>query len=267
MDPFQVRLVGGSNDAEGRVEVLYGGSWGTICGKWWNMRDARVVCRMLGFDGALEAPRSAKFGQGSGHILLTGVSCDGTEDNLAYCAHAGIGRYSCSHTWDAGAICYSGAHPNPFQVRLIGGANKAEGRVEVMHDGSWGTVYDWIWDLRDAMVVCRMLGFDGALEAPTSARFGQGSGPILLVSVSCDGTEENLADCAHFGVGDYSPWGHANDAGAVCYSLESTSTFEIETTDSSSPITTVEGLSKDASMHSNTLEPFISDEPGHLQSN
>ncbi|XP_063963109.1 putative DMBT1-like protein [Lytechinus pictus] len=172
---------------------------------------------MLGFDGALEAPRSARFGQGSGRVLLKYVNCEGTEDNLADCAHAGIGLYSCSHARDAGTICYSGANPNPFEVRLDGGAIDAEGRVEVMNGGSWGTICDYWWDLRDAMVVCRMLGFDGALEAPRSARFGQGSGRVLLKYVDCKGTEDNLADCAHPGIGRYS-CSHANDAGAVCYS-------------------------------------------------
>ena len=80
-----------------------------------------------------------------------------------------------------------------------------------------GTVCSINWDLRDARVVCRMLGFDGAVKAPRS-RFGQGPGPILLIFVSCDGTEENLADCAHYGVGDYSQFCHAKDAGVVCYS-------------------------------------------------
>nr|XP_054765110.1 LOW QUALITY PROTEIN: deleted in malignant brain tumors 1 protein-like [Lytechinus pictus] len=218
-DPLHVRLAGGSNEAEGRVEVLHKGSWGTICDKWWDLRDARVICRMLEFDGALQAPRSARFGQGSGSILLTWVGCDGTEGNLADCAHAGIGRYSCSHARDAGAICYSGANPNPFEVRLVGGSNDADGRVEVMHNGSWGTICDDLWDLRDARVVCRMLGFDGALEAPRSARFGQGTGPVLLTFVNCEGTEDNLADCAHQGIGRYSySCSHSRDAGAVCYS-------------------------------------------------
>ena len=88
---------------------MYDGSWGTICDGWWDLRDARVVCRMLGFDGALGAPGYSRFGQGSGRILLTFVSCDGTEDNLADCAHAGIERYSCGYIEDAGAICYSGS--------------------------------------------------------------------------------------------------------------------------------------------------------------
>ena len=63
-----------------------------------------------------------------------------------------------------------------------------------------------------------MLGFDGALEAPRSARFGQGSGRILLKDVNCEGTEDNLADCAHRGVGDYTSCGHVRDAGIICYS-------------------------------------------------
>ncbi|XP_041475678.1 deleted in malignant brain tumors 1 protein-like [Lytechinus variegatus] len=225
-DPLQVRLAGGLNDAEGRVEVLHDGSWGTICDNYWDLRDARVVCRMLGFDGALEAPRSARFGQGSGRSLLYGVGCDGTEDNLADCAHAGFGRYSCSHSRDAGAICYSEANPNPFEVRLAGGSNEAEGRVEVMHDGSWGTICDDWWDLRDTRVVCRMLGFDGALEAPGSARFGQGPGRVLLKYVSCEGSEDNLADCAHPGIERYS-CSHSRDAGVICYSGGSEGRVEV----------------------------------------
>eukprot|EP00057_Strongylocentrotus_purpuratus_P025803 XP_011680277.1 PREDICTED: deleted in malignant brain tumors 1 protein-like [Strongylocentrotus purpuratus] len=148
---------------------------------------------MLGFDGALKAPGLARFGQGTGDII--GVQCYGTEESLTDCPYLWT-TTSCRHNEDA-------AHPNPFEVRLVGGSNDAEGRVEIMHDGSWGTICDYSWDLRDARVVCRMLGFDGALDAPGSARFGQGSGRILLKYVNCDGNEDNLADCAHAGIRDY----------------------------------------------------------------
>ena len=63
-----------------------------------------------------------------------------------------------------------------------------------------------------------MLGFDGALDAPGSARFGQGSGRILLNYVNCDGTEDNLADCANPGFRDYNYCGHGRDVGVICYS-------------------------------------------------
>ena len=44
-----MRLVDGLSSYEGRVEVCSGGQWGTICNSNWDYREARVVCRQLGF--------------------------------------------------------------------------------------------------------------------------------------------------------------------------------------------------------------------------
>ncbi len=44
-----VRLVDGMNAHEGRVEVCYFSSWGTVCHYGWSVSDATVVCRQLGY--------------------------------------------------------------------------------------------------------------------------------------------------------------------------------------------------------------------------
>jgi len=101
-----VRLAGGRDGSEGRVEVLYNGEWGTVCDDSWDINDANVICRQIGFDYATEAISFAGFGQGNGTIWLDDVECFGSETNIGQCFYNGWNNSNCQHYEDAGVHCY-----------------------------------------------------------------------------------------------------------------------------------------------------------------
>ncbi|NXA56657.1 DMBT1 protein, partial [Nothocercus julius] len=209
-----VRLAGGPGRCAGRVELWHQGRWGTVCDDDWGLPDGTVVCRELGCGAALEAPRGARFGPGTGPIWLDDVGCSGEEAALGQCRARPWGRNNCNHEEDASVVCTASPPGGPM-VRLTGAEGRCAGRLEVFHEGLWGTVCDDMWGLPDAAVVCRELGCGAPLSAPGGALFGEGSGPIWLDNVRCRGNESALLQCPA------APWGvtdcqHREDAAVVC---------------------------------------------------
>ena len=129
-----VRLVGGSNPYEGRVEVCINDQWGTVCNDSWDSTDATVVCKQLGytytrstlvhvsnpgvrvlstvsdhpslylFTGG-RAYSNGHFGNGSGPIFLDNVQCTSSSSKLLECASLPILSHNCLHSDDAGVGC------------------------------------------------------------------------------------------------------------------------------------------------------------------
>ena len=61
-----------------------------------------------------------------------------------------------------------------------------------------------------------MKGYSGGGIAHKSARFGQGSGPIWLEALDCNGNEKNIKECKK-GTPTFSHCSHSEDAGVTCY--------------------------------------------------
>ena len=107
-EPVSVRLQGPlSANGTGRVKVFYYRQWGTICDNGWGIREARVVCRQLGYKDAVRTLPSNQVPYGSVHIWLSYVRCTGREQNITSCSHSPWGNNYCIHNRDAGVECSS----------------------------------------------------------------------------------------------------------------------------------------------------------------
>ena len=78
---------------------------GTVCDDSWDVNDAKVVCRSLGYGGTAQKFSHSEFGRGSGEIWLDEVGCNGNEANIFECSHNGWGTHNCIHNEDAGVRC------------------------------------------------------------------------------------------------------------------------------------------------------------------
>lgn len=242
-DEVPVRLVNGPNAYAGTVEIFHDGAWGTICDDDFDRYDAEVICRMLGMisnDSYIEAYQNAKFGQGSGSILLDDLGCYGYETSVADCRSGGWYQENCGHSEDAGVSCQT-------TVRLVGGYSAYSGRVEVYHNGEWGTVCDDSFDINDARVICRQLGYNNGttyIQAYSNAYYGEGTGRIALSDLRCVGNEDYIEKCRSSA---WFPYGcsHSEDAGVDCSAYSEMTTipwwYNEATTETQTPIRLVNG--------------------------
>ena len=97
-------------------------------------------------------------------------------------------------------------------MRLVDGASRCAGKLEVFHRGEWGTVCMFGANVEAPIVVCRELNC-GAPVSTTSAVGG--SGPIWISHVACNGSESTLKSCGSLGWGEHK-CRHNYDAEVTC---------------------------------------------------
>ena len=129
----QFRLANSRYINEGRIEVLYNGTWGTICDDNWDTPDADVVCRVLGF--ATGAAMNQYYGPGEGPIWLDDVMCRGHERGLRECNHGPWGEHDCTHDDDAGVICSK--YPSWLREKDCGNSNARYHSHALSHGYLW----------------------------------------------------------------------------------------------------------------------------------
>ncbi|CAH1773678.1 unnamed protein product [Owenia fusiformis] len=228
---IEIRLVDGIDNTEGRVELSYYGTWGTICDDSWDDNDAKVVCQQLGLyqtHGKAFSMRAAYFGEGQvPHVFMNKVACNGNEDKLQTCGLVkSVG--TCLKSKDASVSCLR--TPIRNRVRLVGGSDYA-GRVEVYHKHKWGTVkssnrpfgIDQHASTNNfERVICRQLGLTSNLDSATrylGSPFGYGSARSLPY-IKCFGNESSVEDCVlEWSSNRYwrAPgWFHLSDASLSC---------------------------------------------------
>ena len=102
------------------------------------------------------------------------------------------------------------------KLRLADGETSRDGRVEIYHNGRWGTVCPDNWDVNEVRVVCKYLGYSG--EGAVQNTFQGGGGPVWISGLNCTGNETNIAECDHVGWEISDPGcNYAIQAGLTCY--------------------------------------------------
>ena len=102
-DDGSIRLVGGPNAHEGHVEMYLLGHWVAACFQYWDLVDATVVCRQLGYPAALTIQNNAAqtfFGRD----MRLYLRCNGNESSIIQCNHGMTSTSYCPYNRDS-VIC------------------------------------------------------------------------------------------------------------------------------------------------------------------
>ncbi|XP_030579764.1 scavenger receptor cysteine-rich type 1 protein M130-like [Archocentrus centrarchus] len=184
ISPDSVRLLNGSSLCSGRLEVKSNQSWSSVCEADFDQQDAEVVCRELGC-GPPSVLQGALYGEVEAPVWSREFQCGGHESALLDCRSSGSARSSCSPGKAAGLTC---SEP----VRLVGGASRCAGTLEVKHLGDWRPVDVPHWTLKESAVVCEHLDCGSAVSVGWKEAAGMN---LVSVHSDCVKSGSSIKEC------------------------------------------------------------------------
>ncbi|KAM4566982.1 scavenger receptor cysteine-rich type 1 protein M130-like [Odontesthes bonariensis] len=140
-----VRLVNGTGSCSGRLEVESDQLWSPVCEADFAQQDAEVVCRQLSC-GAPLVLQGALYGEAGAPGWSREFHCKGNESELLGCGRNSTARNSCPGR-AVGLTC-----SDPLDgVRLVGGASRCSGNLQVEHGGGWKHVISgrFAWSMKE----------------------------------------------------------------------------------------------------------------------
>ncbi|XP_052266954.1 scavenger receptor cysteine-rich domain superfamily protein-like isoform X1 [Dreissena polymorpha] len=188
-----IRLVNGTSQQSGRVEVFHNDAWGTVCDDSFDDVEAKVICRMLGFGTSnAKSLTGAYYGEGQGKIVVDDMNCQGEEVDISDCKSRPWGTSNtCHHNEDAAVECNT-------ELRLIDGPTEYSGRLELRQESKWKTVCSNHFDNKTAQIVCNMLRFERSnISIYTNGRFHGNGAQLIHHGYTCSGNETDIANCKH----------------------------------------------------------------------
>ncbi|EDV26978.1 uncharacterized protein TRIADDRAFT_23148, partial [Trichoplax adhaerens] len=235
-----IRLVNGPNVADGHVQVYHDGRWGFICHYGWDIQDARVVCTQLGYNNASSAGCCSQYGYSFGTYWINNLNCTGSENSIYNCSDFSWsnGTTTCSR-YDKASVKCTGSYSMKLRpvtdgtLRLVAQYNSAgpnEGNVEIYHNGTWGAICHNSFNIKDAQVVCRQLGYTNASYTSCCSNYGNSNYKLTWLSyLNCSGNESRVLDCPRGSRwGDFSNGcGRYSIAGVSCTGLSNKITYLI----------------------------------------
>ena len=192
----ELRLMDGTGDHEGRLEIRYKGQWGTVCDDYWTDVEAGVVCRILEFElGAVdnmgrtrdEGGRSLPplyFGAADAgdRMWLDNVNCEGNETSLFACPRHGtlaVGVHNCRPREAVGVQCRIMPQVELVAVSPASGPYTAGGTLQVTVEWNQPVV---VTTPAGGLAPKLVVGYDtGGVIEERDAVYASGSGTAALV--------------------------------------------------------------------------------------